>query len=445
MTWFGKLSLVCLAALKACTAYGQSCGLPPASPEAGGFSAARLQRLDHTFERLTDEKTVAGAVILLARHGKVISCGKYGYRDLASRAPMQLDTIFRLASMSKPIVAAAMMILYEEGKWKPSDPVAKFIPELDNLEVFAGVDTNGKAILENPRHKPTIGELLTHTGGFTYGFFSTDPVDEAYRKINPLQASSSAQFIERLGKLPLLYQPGTRWVYSLSVDVQGVLIERLSGMSLPEFLRTRIFEPLGMKDTGFFVPAEKLSRLATSYGVAMDGMSLKPFPIEPGVTKEPGFASGGGGLYSTAHDYLRFAQMLLDKGELDGVRILAPGSVSLMTANHLADSLLTGQFGVGPVVFQPGLGYGYDLEVFEDPLKLGDSVGRGTFTWGGATGVWFWVDPTNDLVFVGMIQRAVIVPPGSTLQALSHALVNQPDFLSLSSALTYQALTNPGS
>jgi CubicO group peptidase (beta-lactamase class C family) len=199
-----------------------------------------------------------------------------------------------------------------------------------------------------------------------------------------------------------------------------------------------------MKDTDFFVPAEKLSRLATVYTVAMEEpSSLKAVPREAGVSKEPGFPSGGGGLYSTAHDYLRFAQMLLNGGELDGVRILAPSSVQLMRTNHLPDDLLTKQFGVGNYHFQPGLGYGYDVAVLDNPPKLGDPAGRGTFSWDGATGVWFWIDPTNDVVFIGMIQRGISVPQGSTQEDLSRALLHQPDFVDLSSALVYQALIRP--
>jgi CubicO group peptidase (beta-lactamase class C family) len=426
-----RLALLVMMALVPCLALAQSCGLSSARPETAGFSAERLQRLDRKMQALVDDKILAGIVTVLARHGKVLECKAYGEQDMAGAKPMAVDSIFQIFSMTKPVTAVAMMLLYEEGKWQPGDPIARYIPELANLKVFAGTDSGGKMILEDPKHAPTIGELLTHTAGFTYGLFGDTPVDKAYRANNPLAAASLTEFAQQLGKLPLLYQPGERWVYSVSVDVQGLLVERLSGQSLPEFMRRRIFEPLGMTDTGFSVPAGKLARLATLYSGDRDG---KLIPAPPGLrddpTKTPGLASGGGGLYSTAADYLRFAQMLANGGELNGVRILAPSSVQLVRSNHLPERLLTGAYGIGLYFMQPGLGYGYDAAVFTDPAKVGSPAGKGTFLWDGLAGTWFWIDPGNDVVFVGMIQRVLTAPGAVDMENSARALV-------------YQALVNP--
>jgi CubicO group peptidase (beta-lactamase class C family) len=405
-----------------------SCGLENSKPEAVGFSAERLQRLDKRMQSLIDNKSLAGIVTALARHGKVIECKAYGDRDLASAKPMSLDTIFRIYSMTKPVTGVAMMLLYEEGKWRPSDPIERYIPELAHLKVYAGTDSNGNMILEDPKHPPTIGELLTHTAGFTYGYFGDTPVDKAYRDNNPLHAGSLTEFAQQLGKLPLLYQPGERWTYSVSVDVQGLLVERLSGESLADFMQQKIFAPLGMKDTGFAVPAQKLPRLATLYAGDTEGKLVLASPsmyISSDPTKVPGLASGGGGLFSTVADYMRFAQMLANGGELHGVRILAPASVQLLRSNHLPEKLLTGQFGIGYYYMQPGLGYGYDVAVFDDPAKVGSTSGKGAFLWDGAAGTWFWIDPTNDVVFVGMIQRMLTTPHPPDMENTSRQLVYQ--------------------
>jgi CubicO group peptidase (beta-lactamase class C family) len=328
------------------------------------------------------------------------------------------------------MTGVAMMMLYEEGKWRPEDPIAKYIPELAGLKVFTGVDKDGNATLENAGHAPTIGELMTHTAGFTYGAFGSTPVDKQYQQVKPLEAPSLKEFIDRLAKLPLAYQPGQGWTYSVSVDVQGYLVERLSGKSFPDFLRERVFEPLAMKDTGFFVPAEKVGRLATIYVPDATGKGLTALPTDPNVSKPPGLPSGGGGLYSTARDYLRFTQMLLNNGELDGVRLLSPQTVTLMRSNHLPPHLMNGKFGIGFYKMQPGFGFGYDVAVFEDPVQVGSTAGKGSYLWDGVAGTWFWVDPTNDVIFIGMIQRMMLAP-------------GMPNMEDLSRALVYQALVDP--
>jgi CubicO group peptidase (beta-lactamase class C family) len=396
--------------------------------ESLGFSSERLDRLHAAIQREVDRKQLAGVVTLLARHHRVVEERAYGKKDISSGAPMTPDTIFRIYSMTKPVTGVAMMILYEEGKWRPSDPVSKFIPEFARLKVFKGLDQSGKTILEDPIHAPTMRELMSHTAGFTYGIFGTSPVDKMYQDEHVLQSQSLQDMIDKLAKTPLLYQPGTRWVYSVSMDIQGYIVEKLSGQSLPDFMQQHIFGPLKMKDTGFYVPKEKRDRFATLYAGDKDGEMVASSAVG-GYTAQPTMPSGGGGLVSTAQDYMRFAQMLLNRGELDGVRILAPATVALMTSNHLAPALMTGEFSVGSETIRPGMGYGYDCAVFTDPLEADEVVGKGTFFWLGAADTWFWVDPANDLIFVGMTQR--MMGPG------------QPDMEQLSRPPVYQALVKP--
>jgi CubicO group peptidase (beta-lactamase class C family) len=405
-------------------AHAQVHELATVKPEAVGFSNERLQKLDKAMQATVDSKTLAGVVTVLARHGKIVEFKTYGQQDIAAASPMQKDSIFRIFSMTKPTIGVAMMMLYEEGKWRPSDPVAKFIPELKDLQVFAGTNADGTMTLEKPKHAPTIGELMSHNAGFTYGLFGNTPVDNLYKKVNPLETKSLKEFIDKLATIPLLYQPGEGWVYSVSVDVQGLLIERISGKSLPDFMQERVFGPLGMKDTGFSVPQEKLNRVATIYTTGPGG--IVPMPRDPEITKTPGMASGGGGLYSTAMDYLRFTQMLLNNGELNGTRLLAPSSVELMRTNHLPEQVTAkGTFGIGFYKMQPGFGFGYDVAVYEDPIKLGSTTGQGTFLWDGVAGTWFWVDPTNDVIFIGMIQRMMLGGGVPNLEDLSRSLVYQ--------------------
>ncbi len=381
--------------------------MKPVSPESVGFSSERLERLHAFIQSVVDKKELSGAVTILARHGKIVDYRTYGVQDFTTGMPMAKETIFRDYSMTKPVTGVAMLILYEEGKWLPTDPISKFIPEFANLKVFAGLDSTGKMILVAPDHPPTMHELMTHTAGFSYGD-GDGPVDAMYQKLNIRYAPTFKQMIDGLAQVPLNYQPGTRWRYSLSMDIQGYIVEKITGQSLPDFMRDHLFAPLGMRDAGFYVPADKSARFATLYendghdGLKADttngsghGDFLSP-PTRP---------SGGGGLVSTAEDYYRFAQMLGNSGELGGVRILAPPSVRLMDTNHLPASMLTGEFHVGSQTFRPGFGYGYDCAVLFDPQAADLPDGKDTFFWDGAASTWYWVDPTNDMVFVGMIQR----------------------------------------
>jgi CubicO group peptidase (beta-lactamase class C family) len=399
--------------------------MTPVQPESVGFSSQRLDRLHAAIQEEIDQKQLAGAVTILARHGKIVDFRTYGVRDMSTGAPMTKDTIFRDYSMTKPVTGVAMMILYEEGKWLPSDPISKYIPEFAHLKVFNGFDANGRMLLADPDHAPTMHELMTHTAGFTYGSGET-PADKMIRDLKLDGAASLQERVDRIAQAPLLYQPGTRWVYSPSMDIQGYIVEKLSGQSLPDFMRDHIFAPLGMTDAGFFVPAEKRARFAAGYHWANGGLAAEATTngIPDDYATEPTNPSGGGGLVSTPEDYYRFAQMLLNRGELGSTRILAPGTAKLMTSNHLPAALLTGQFGIGQHIMRPGFGYGYNCAVVFDPPLADLSDGKGTFFWDGAAGTWFWADPTNDIVFVGMIQRRSS-PDNHSLLYRVHALVNQ--------------------
>ena len=405
--------------------------MTPVKPESVGFSSERLERLHALIQEQVDTKRLSGAVTILARHGKIVEYRVYGQRDMATGTPMTKDTIFRDFSMTKPVTGVAMMILYEEGKWLPSDPISKFIPEFAHLKVFNGVDASGKPTLAEPEHAPTMRELMTHSAGFSYGA-GTTVVDAMYHEKNVTQSATLQEMIDKLATIPLNYQPGRGWTYSVSMDIEGYIVEKLSGQTLPDFMRDHIFIPLDMKDAGFFVPEEKRPRFSTSYKDDAQGQ-LVPWQANGGpptdYVTQPTMPSGGGGLVSTAEDYYRFAQMMSNGGELDGKRILAPSTVKLMTSNHLPANLLTGEFGIGQHIMRPGFGYGFNCAVVFDPADAALPDGAGTWFWDGAAGTWFWVDPTNDIVFVSMIQRR-------------GGRDNHP-LLYHSHAVVYQALVDP--
>ncbi|MGD0893915.1 MAG: serine hydrolase domain-containing protein [Terracidiphilus sp.] len=432
---FAALALACclspLAAQQATPAHAPE--LNVVKPELVGFSSERLEQLHALMQRAVDQKQIAGIVTILARHGKVVDYRAYGDRDMAANLPMTKDVIFRDYSMTKPVTGVAMMILYEQGKWLPSDPISKFIPEFEHLKVYKGLDADGKMILVDPDHAPTMRELMSHTAGFTYGFFGKTPVDQMYRDAHLLESKNLQDFIEKIAKLPLLYQPGKGWTYSMSMDIEGYIVEKLSGETLPDFMRDNIFKPLDMKDAGFFVPADKRDRFSAVYTTGPNGelvlAGAGPSGRSADYATEPTMPSGGGGMVSTAEDYFRFAQMMLNGGELNGKRILSPATVKLMTSNHLSAELLDGRFSIGRLVMRPGMGYGYNCAVEFDPPEADLSTGKGTFFWDGAAGTWFWVDPTNDVVFIGMIQR-MLGPASPNLEYESRAVV-------------YGALVNP--
>src|ERR1700733_10829895 len=356
------ISAAC-AALCACAALAAGTrDLPAAKPEGVGMSSERLARLNNGMKELIDSGRLAGAVTMVARHGKVIEFEAAGNRDLASNSPMRKDSIFRIYSMSKPITGVAMMMLFEEGKWQLNDPVAKYIPEVAKFKVYA-TDPNGNVVMKDKNDTVTMRELMSHSGGFTYGFFSQTAVDKLQIEADLLNPNNTLdEFIKRVAKLPLNSQPGTEWHYSISVDIQGYIVQKLSGMPFEEFLEKRIFKPLGMVDTAFYVPKEKLGRFAQFYNYDKDGkmqvVGVKEL-LNHDFAARPALPSGGGGLVSTATDYMRFCQMLLNGGQLEGVRILSPLTVELMHTNMLTPNM---------TIFGPGAGFGLDFAIYTDPI-----------------------------------------------------------------------------
>ena len=362
------------------------------------------------------------------RHGKVVEFDAAGKHDLASNAPMQKDSIFRIYSMSKPITGVAMMIMFEEGKWQLNDPVSKYIPEFANLKVYS-TDASGNMALKDQSHPVTMRELLSHSGGFTYGFFSNTPVDKLQREADLLNVNNTLdEFIKRVAKLPLNAQPGSEWHYSISVDIQGYIVQKLSGMPFEEFLEKRIFKPLAMTDTGFFVPKEKLNRFAEMYDYDKDG-KLHPVGTTEGLNHDfaakPALSSGGGGLVSTATDYMRFAKSPAEWRPI--------GGSAAVIAAHGGETHAHQRVGADPADLRPGGRLRLGLcGVHTDPVAAGGYYGNGTYWWGGAAGTWFWIDPVNELIVIGMIQQVA----GTGAAAVNGV----PDVRGLSHTYTYQAI-----
>ena len=393
------------------------------APELVGMDSSRLNRVTQAMQGFVDEGKLAGVVTMAARDNKIVHFESVGYRDLEAQAPMTNDALFRIYSMTKPVTGVALMILYEEGKFRLADPVEKYLPEFENLQVFAGTDDSGNIITEPQNHKMTIRELMSHTGGLSYGIFAQSPVDTKYVEAELLNnAFTLEEFTRRLGEIPLKHQPGSRWEYSVSVDVQGYLVEKLAGQPFGDFLQDRIFVPLEMTDTDFYVPEEKVSRFAQVYGYNREG-ELEPGEGFPGANflEDPNFQSGGGGLVSSTMDYMRFSQMLLNGGELDGIRILAPLTIDLMHRDQTPRGM------TGAMSSETGTVFGLDFAIIEDPVEA-ESYSKGEYYWGGAAGTWFWIDPVENLVFVGMIQQF-----GQGI----------PDVRSTSRRLVYQSIMDP--
>jgi len=373
----------------------------PDPAEDSGFSAAGLDAFDRGIQSIVDENRITGMVTMLARHGTVVHSASFGYQDVGKQFPMQSDTIFRIYSMTKPVTGVAMMILYERGLWNLDDPVSKHVPEFAGLSV-AEEGADGEITLVPADHPMTMRELMTHTGGLTYGFFSQSAVDTLYRQANVLDRNASSQaMIDKLADIPLRQQPGSMWHYSVSTDVQGYIVEKLSGQTLPEFFEEQIFEPLGMVDSAFHVSAEKADRFAKQvYDYDADGELVLSSRLTGDFSKLPGRPSGGGGLVSTISDYMRFSQMLLNGGELDGIRILSAETVELMRTDHASTTQAD-----GPVELPPGVGFGMDVAVTVSPADSASPLGAGSYWWAGAGGTWFWIDPVNDLIFIAMSQH----------------------------------------
>lgn len=393
----------------------------PEAPVATGRPNADWSPLDKLFEDAIGQGLLSGGVVMAWHKGALAHSTAIGERDVARHEPMAMDTIFRLYSMTKPVMAIAMMILWDEGKWHPSDPIAKFLPELAALKVVTGTDDAGAPILAAPKTPPTLEHLMTHQTGFAYGF-TDDAVDRVFRDVQlPIIPCDlpAADYLSRLARVPLAFEPGTAWRYGVGMDVQGIILERLTGMSLRDFMRERIFIPLGMVDTDFLVPPEKRDRLATLYGVdncalveltrdtpslGYDNMAaLLPRDMVPAYDHIPVMASGGGGLVATAVDYLQIGRLLANGGEVDGVRILTPQAVALMTRSH-TPHLLDGNFGTAPHNLRPGYEFAYNGVAITDPKAADVALGRGTYFWDGAAGCWFWVDPAHDVILVALVQ-----------------------------------------
>jgi len=375
-----------------------------ATPAQVGLSPERLARLDEYMKRQVAGGHLPGAVTLLARHGKIVVFNSYGAADPDRHVAMTKDSIFRIYSQTKVVTGVAMMMLYEEGKWHFDDPVTRFLPELKSLRVSKGTNADGSMQMEDIARPPTMRELLTHSAGFGYGLSDDNPIDKAYFQSRFLSSANATDAVARILQLPLASQPGQHWRYSAATDVQGYIIERISGLALSDFMQRRIFGPLGMKDTAFYVPASKADRFVAlkTYDAASKSLIAPSGPLVFDYSRPPDTASGGAGLVSTAFDYLRFAQMLLNGGELDGVRILAPATVRLLASNHLADDIRAKS--QESFSEHTGMGFGVDVAVVLDSAKAGTLRAEGSYDWGGAAGTWFWIDPRNDLIFIGMTQ-----------------------------------------
>ena len=391
--------------------------LPAAPPESQGFSPERLERLHGRLQSLVDQKKYSGMVMLLARNGKIVDWQTYGLRDVEQHLPMERDTIVRIYSMSKILTSVAALILLEEGKLKLGDPVSRYLPALDKPKVMTG--GTAKAPVLVPAKAPiTIKHLLTHTAGYVYGFGQA-PIDKIYNQSGMFDATSLDAFVAVAAKLPLNHEPGTQFKYGINTDILGAVVEKVAGQPLDVFVDERICKPLGMVDTGYDVPAEKMARLAKVYHLK-DGAFAALDPVASSFAeKGRGFPTGGAGMFSTSGDYARFAQMLLNGGQLDGVRILGRKTVETMTTNHLNGlKRVTNEFSDSD-------GFGLGVFVRLDVAKSNQLGSAGLFGWSGAATTGVAVDPQEKLVAILMAQ---------------HMPFNENDLIGTFSALAYQAL-----
>jgi CubicO group peptidase (beta-lactamase class C family) len=373
-------------------------GFPTTAPEKVGLSAERLQRITKSFKASVEAKQLAGAVIAIARKGQIAYFEPIGYVDAAKQTPMPPDAIFSIASMTKPMVSLGIMMLHDEGKLFLSDPIGKHLPALADRQLGV-VKPDGALELVAPKRQPTVQDLLRHTSGITYGARGDTPV----HKLTPPSSSrsavayTSAEFTAALAKAPLLYQPGTQWDYSLSTDVLGLIIEAVSGQSLGTFLSERIWQPLGMVDTSFTVPEAKKARYALAF--AQDPMTGKDQSVVHASGKPLKFECGGGCAVSSTMDYLRFAQMLANGGELDGKRIIARKTLEMMTSDQLGPDVRART--TSPVLLE-GYGFGLGFAVRTQTGIAATNGSTGDYNWGGAFGTYFWVDPKEQMVAVLM-------------------------------------------
>ncbi len=380
-----------------------------AKPDVAGMSSDRLAYIDRFLQgQYIDTGKLKGAVVLVARRGETAHLGVLGSMDAERARPMRADTLFRIYSMTKPITSLAFMMLVEQGLVALDDPVSRYIPAWKDLGVYDG------GFMETFRTKPPerpmlIVDLLRHTSGLTYGFQQRTNVDAAYRKLGVGEIETKGTLegmIEALAKLPLEFSPGTAWNYSVSTDVLGYLIGKISGEPFERFLRTRIFDPLGMADTGFFAPPGEAGRLAACYTLTPKGVELQDDPTTSPYLSPPSFVSGGGGLVSTAQDYLRFCQMVLNGGELDGRRYVSPKTLQLMGANHLpgGQDIATLSRSLFSEAAYAGLGFGLGFATTIDPAATLIPATEGDLSWGGAASTFFWIDPKEELIAILMTQ-----------------------------------------
>ena len=386
-----------LAAFVLAPAFAGEPELQHAKPADVGLDPAGLEKLNEAMHGMVDGGQLAGVVTMVSRKGKVVHFDAYGKRDIENGLPVEKDTIFRIYSMTKPIVGVALMTYYDEGRFTLDDPVSKFIPEFADLKVAKEDGPDGMPITEDADHPMTMRELMSHTAGLTYGLFSQSQVDTLYVNANILDFNQSLKdMIDKLAKIPLRQQPGSMWHYSVAVDVQGYVLEVLAGKPLDEVLNERLFGPLGMTDTAFWVEPGKVDRFSHMYATNEGKLAKVEFGQ---YLQKPNLLSGGGGLVSTATDYMRFAQMLANGGELDGVRILKPETVELMHTNHLP----AGVTDMGPIY--RGNRFGLDFSIVTEPNPATDHErAKGEYWWYGIGGTWFGINPVQDLVVVGMIQ-----------------------------------------
>jgi CubicO group peptidase (beta-lactamase class C family) len=398
-----------------------------------------LDRNQDSIREVVDAGLLAGAVTMVWQRGEVLQLGEIGYRDVSARTPMRRDTVFRIASMSKPVTTAAAMTLVDEGKLALDDPVTRWLPEFADMRVLD--DPDGPLAQTRAARRPiTVDDLLTHRSGLAYAFSVTGPLSRAYLRLSMRQHPDT--WLAELTALPLVHQPGERMTYSHATDVLGIILSRIEGKKLHDVLAERIFEPLGMRDTGFFVSSEGRRRAATMYTLSETGQLrddvMGPPPITP-----PTFCQGGGGLWSTVDDYLRFARMLLAEGSMDGTQVLSAEAVRPMRTNRLTDEQRRQPFLSAP--YWVGRGFGLGLSVVMDPTKsrpLFGPGGLGTFGWPGAYGTWWQADPTQELILIYLVQNqptlsadAAAAVAGNTSQA--QLMTALPRFV----RRTYEALS----
>lgn len=381
---------------------------------AAGFSQQSIDQLDAAMTKIVTDGDVAGMVWLLAKDGNIATFQSAGMASIEDNRPMTRDALFRIYSMTKPVTGVALMMLHEQGLWELDDPVSKFVPEFADLQVMTRYNEAGDMELTPVNRQPTMRELLNHSAGFGYGLGGDDPVNTAFRDREVLASADLNELIDRVADIPLLYQPGEQWVYSIAVDIQGYIVEQLTGQRFGDYLQEHLFEPLGMHDTAFYVKEQDRQRFADVYrwdreqGKLMRNAERADRPSYFDATR---LESGGGGLVSSTHDYARFLQMLVNGGQLDDARILSKESVDIMRTNSLREGLLLRGTDTRPG--QAGQGFGVDFAVIFDPQAADSVQSEGTYYWSGAAGTWFWIDPVHDMFWIGMIQSQGGTRPGA--------------------------------